>query len=369
MANYVNEKQEKIAQIIKDNKFMIDKYTDSLRFYFVDSITEKGMAKIVKNFDSAMSTTSFIAYIDTTLTHCYKEGIVFMEDGLYFKDLFDRYYINYKDIIRYYEKKEELHIEYKLKDDTKEITYLAACLNGHVFLDILTKICDIDKDYESNTLKVSGDVKKLDIPPEMAKKCKNVIHSASIACGGIGAITAASVVADSVLITTVQVPMVLKLAQIFDLDITEAAAKSIVLNYAATFAGKRVSQFFWGKIPLLGNGINAVTAGGLTEAVGWATVANFYYRWVSDQSKGFASGVKQGYIVASDAYEKKYSSLLEEMKLTKEKYINTNKENQEIMDGYEKYIDYLEGIIGDNLSDIRLLYEKLEKDNEERVSS
>ncbi|MEA2688176.1 MAG: hypothetical protein QOD51_783 [Candidatus Eremiobacteraeota bacterium] len=67
--------------------------------------------------------------------------------------------------------------------------------------------------------------------------------------------------------------MVIALGKVFGIEVTESVAKSMVLTGAATLVGHATSQVLVGWIPVIGNIINAATAAGITEAMGW-TIAN-----------------------------------------------------------------------------------------------
>lgn len=61
--------------------------------------------------------------------------------------------------------------------------------------------------------------------------------------------------------------MIVSLGGVFNLNITESAAKSILASAAATVTGRTVSQFLVGWIPVIGNAINTATAAGVTETI------------------------------------------------------------------------------------------------------
>lgn len=57
--------------------------------------------------------------------------------------------------------------------------------------------------------------KKIPITKEQREKCHAVIHSASVAAGGVGAAGAQIPVADNAVIVPIQVGMIIGLGQIF----------------------------------------------------------------------------------------------------------------------------------------------------------
>lgn len=94
-------------------------------------------------------------------------------------------------------------------------------------------------------------------------KCNLAIHSASAASAVAGAVPIP--VADAIPITTAQVSMVLALGKVFDSNITESTAKGLIGAAASTFVGRSLIKL----IPIVGWGVSAAVAAGVTEAIGW----------------------------------------------------------------------------------------------------
>ena len=95
-------------------------------------------------------------------------------------------------------------------------------------------------------------------------KCHTIIHTASNA-----------------LLTPIQLTMTISLGKVFDIELTETTAKAALGSVAASTIGRAVSQVLIGWIPGLGNAVNATTAAGLTESMGWALAKDF-----DNQSRG-----------------------------------------------------------------------------------
>ena len=91
----------------------------------------------------------------------------------------------------------------------------------------------------------------------------------------MGAGLAQVVAADNLVIVPIQVAMVISLGVVFDVKLSKAAAEAVALTTAATLVGRATSQVLIGWIPIIGNAINAVTAAGITEAMGWAVAGQF----------------------------------------------------------------------------------------------
>lgn len=110
---------------------------------------------------------------------------------------------------------------------------------------------------------------------EEKSRCHRIIHTAAVSAAGVGAGMAMMPGADVPIIIGIEVTMTIALGGVFGVSLTESAAKSIVLSTAGTIAGRGISQGLVGWIPGLGNVINASTAFGVVEALGWAVANDF----------------------------------------------------------------------------------------------
>lgn len=117
--------------------------------------------------------------------------------------------------------------------------------------------------------------KKIDIPSDQMKKCNAIIHSASTAAGTAGAGLAQIPMADSALITPIQIGMIVALGKVFNQKISKTAAQAIISGASASLIGRGLSQILVGWVPVVGNVVNTATAAGITEAIGWIAVDNF----------------------------------------------------------------------------------------------
>lgn len=106
-------------------------------------------------------------------------------------------------------------------------------------------------------------------------KSHKIIHVAAAKAAAAGAGLAQVPGADSMVIIPAQISMIMALAKVFDVSLTESAAKSLLATAGETVAGRGISQFLVGWIPGIGNAINASTAAGITEAIGWVIANNF----------------------------------------------------------------------------------------------
>lgn len=110
---------------------------------------------------------------------------------------------------------------------------------------------------------------------EEKSRCHRIIHTAAVSAAGVGAGMAMMPSADVPIIIGIEVTMTIALGGVFGVSLTESAAKSIVLSTAGTIAGRGISQGLVGWIPGFGNVINASTAFGVVEALGWAVANDF----------------------------------------------------------------------------------------------
>lgn len=108
------------------------------------------------------------------------------------------------------------------------------------------------------------------------EKCNAAIHVASVASGASGFIPLP--VADAVPISAAQVTMVIALGKIFNQELTSAAAKGIVGAAAATFVGRNLVKL----IPVVGWGVSAAVAAGVTEAIGWSVAVDMAKNFRTD---------------------------------------------------------------------------------------
>lgn len=102
------------------------------------------------------------------------------------------------------------------------------------------------------------------------QKVHGVIHTASLAAAGVGAGLAQIPGSDAAVLVPLQTAMIIGIAHVHGVGLDKASATSLLLTFTATMAGRTASQILVGWMPGIGNTINAATAAGLTEAIGWA---------------------------------------------------------------------------------------------------
>ena len=112
---------------------------------------------------------------------------------------------------------------------------------------------------------------KVEIPEPEKTKCNYVIHTASVAAGGIGIAPIPG--ADILPICAVQVTMILGLARIFNVPITKEVAEAQAKAY---MVGNLLAGELSKLVPIFGSATNATVAVGLTEYLGWEVAEDFY---------------------------------------------------------------------------------------------
>ena len=329
------------------------------KIFYAPNIPEKSIQRFIKSFDNHIATTSIVAFMDVTVFGSSKSGIIFTNDGIYYKEYSTKaFYFNYKDIESITtEKNSTTHIYFKSTDIDKLVIYCGS----NALKTIIEQLILIDYEYGQSSQKASGKVKKVDLPEDIQKKCHGIIHGAATACGGVGTGLAQIPLSDNAVIVPIQVGMIVALGKVFDLNITESAAKSIIASAGASITGRAVSQVLLGWIPGLGNAINTATAAGLTEAIGWLAVANFYNRWIEDRNKGRYEGMKDGYAEASGEYERKLRKQADEFICQIRDIEKEREEYEKLMSEYEAYIKELETkcAAAELISEMRNIYSNL----------
>lgn len=109
---------------------------------------------------------------------------------------------------------------------------------------------------------------KVRMPKELEKKCHIAIHTATTAAAAAGAIP--------IPITAAQIAMIISLGKIFDVVLSQSAAKSIASVTITQQAGRALYANILKTIPVAGSVIGATTAAMITEALGWIVADDFY---------------------------------------------------------------------------------------------
>jgi uncharacterized protein (DUF697 family) len=165
-------------------------------------------------------------------------------------------------------------------------------------------------------------------------KCNAIIHTASLAAGGVGAGLAQIPVADAAVIAPIQLTMVVSLGAVFGISLTKVAAQGIISSFGATFAGRMLVRWltFW--IPGLGNFISASTAAALTQAIGRYAVKQF-----EAPGANYDRGKRCGFEEASREYEEKLRRQAEEFTQKDKNFRRHKEEYQKLIVDLQKLIN------------------------------
>ncbi len=111
------------------------------------------------------------------------------------------------------------------------------------------------------------------------EKCHMIIHTAAGAAAASAAVMAQLPSADNVALMGILTTMTISLGLVFDVTLLEHTATSVAAKEFSAFilanCARFVSQWTVGWIPWFGNAINAATAAGIVEAVGWSIANHF----------------------------------------------------------------------------------------------
>lgn len=267
----MTDKSSQLTDILRKHL----KDVDANKLHLKADMTDKMMNNVFKGLKLPMVYDEIIGFWDSTILSSCKSGILFVENGCYIYRMFDStYYVEYDEIRTHEVNDTKLNLVLFNGATIDTGSYDAVTAKGllSLFIDLET----FSKKSNQYTGNKSGPVK--DIKDLITKKeydeCKKVIHAASMACGGIG-LTPHIPLSDTIVITPIQVGMLIKLGNVFNVEMSKATARSILYSCAGSFVGRNISAVTIGWIPVLGNAVNAVTGFSLTEAIGWKFVRDY----------------------------------------------------------------------------------------------
>lgn len=107
------------------------------------------------------------------------------------------------------------------------------------------------------------------------RRCRRIIHGTALAGGFVASGLAQIPGSDNAILVPLEILMVIGLGSVFAIRIRQSYRISIILGTAATMIGRAVSEFLVGWIPLFGNILDAATAIGVIEALGWIIAREF----------------------------------------------------------------------------------------------
>lgn len=323
--------------------------------YVVPNIPEKKIKKARAAYAKNARVDEIVLIIDDSLWGDCKEGLVFTTSGFYIKEMLDKpKYINYMDIeaVKLQYGKNNKAKDAKLEIYTKDngvIQYGDLSIDKVVLKEILDEIIILaNQDLVAKSKQQTGNCKKGLLSKEEEQKCHAIIHTASVAAAGVGTGLAQIPLSDNALIIPIQVTMVISLGAVFNMKLTDSAAKSALTTVATSMIGRSVSQVLCGWIPVAGNAINASTAAAVTETAGWS-IANHFASLTDEERIKYSAEYKQakqeGYETAKAEASVKFEKLKEELERVK-KVLSENKK-------YEYFIigAFAIGIAASNIDD------------------
>lgn len=185
------------------------------------------------------------------------------------------------------------------------------------------------------------------------KQCQIAIHTASVASAAAGAIPVP--IADAVPITAAQVAMALRLGTIFNIQVTKTAAEGLVSAAAATLLGRTLFKL----IPIVGWGVSAAVAAGVTEAIGWMIAVDFAKSSKEPvQSNSTFAGERT---TSERKNDDEFNQLIEGLPKRAGEFFSGQKNVKENKEEYDALIKDFESVLDDLKSDdpIREMYDEL----------
>lgn len=338
------DEMQQMVQIINKHVRAITK-NGSYDYSIFPNITKRHKEKAIKHYDNDISLHNILAFIDETVFHGGKQGLVLMADGFYYRGIMEKSrFFPYSDVSTIRAKPSKLvDLEINCYSSSEPYT-TPTVLDAGAIRDMLMELIQFSTSIGIKSKLSAGkvDAKKPKLSERELKSCHAIIHSASVAAGGVGTGLAQLPGSDNIALLPIQVGMIIALGSVFDINIVESTAKGLIRNFSAAIAGRTISQVLVGWFPGIGNAINTATAAGLTEAIGWMAAKNFSKRREEDKLKGRFEGMERGYEEASEEYEAKLKSQAEHFLRQRKIYEQERDEYEQLLDEYEAYITALE---------------------------
>ena len=107
------------------------------------------------------------------------------------------------------------------------------------------------------------------------RKCHAIIHAAAGSAAAIGGGLANIPGSDAPALLAIQMTMIISLGKVFEVSVAESMAKQMIAEFLGCTVGKTVANILTGWLPGIANAVNATTAAGITEVIGWAAAKEF----------------------------------------------------------------------------------------------
>ena len=126
---------------------------------------------------------------------------------------------------------------------------------------------------------------KVNMSSDLKKECSKVIHTTATAAAAAGAIPIP--MSDTIPITVAQIMMVIQLGKVFDVEISQSVAKSILGVNLARETGRKIVTSALKMFPGVGS------AAALTETMGWIVADDFFRMSKGDKPQDLLNASKE----------------------------------------------------------------------------
>jgi uncharacterized protein (DUF697 family) len=336
------DNRDELVKIISESRSKVVR-NDFGKIYHYTDIPEK-LKKNLLTFDKNFNFDDFVAIYDISVFGNARWGIIFTLYGIYFNEIFVRKYFNYKDIkfmtIKDAKSNRPEEAELIISGD-KEIAKIPSSFIDKIALkELLNTLIETSAKWagKNHTEIPSGIVKDIQLSKEQMAKCHAIIHTASVAAGGVGTGLSQIPLSDNLIIAPIQITMVTSIGAVFNIKVTDGMAKGILSTLAASFIGRGISQLLFGWIPILGNVVNTATAASITEAVGWLAVKHFKDLEKKNKNVDPTIEIITDIKKASEIYEKKFRDQVELFLNQKKVYQGEREEFIKLIEEYENLV-------------------------------
>src|SRR5574344_814487 len=292
---------------------------------------EKGIKNIEKIYDELLKHDDGLLYGEVlgfakffSIGGHLADYMIFTFSGISFiENMGSKYFMNYKDFTNI----DQIPIS---KDYRKY-------LSDEIEIDDLTGLLSSLKAFaaqkqDSECIRPTGIIPKIELP----KKCKIIINSCVASTAGIGAIPIG--VADSALITPIQVAMVISIGVEFGELLSKEQAMSLLKVYTGMLVGRNVSKMVGSFIPVVGWIANAGIDGVITKIMGENVAKTFYIKNLQKNILQKEEGTRRGYKYADLAEE---NTILTDTDKFETGDKNSNSDAGSFLDVYDKCENYI----------------------------
>lgn len=279
----MTKKIKEMISVVRKYDEQIKKGSKIICKSYVAPIPDEVKDQLIKNFDKNIPLNSIVAVYDETLMHSGNAGIVFLDNGFYYKSgIWSKaVYFCYKDA-RGISEIENDNIKFRYGG---EYYTIRTKLNSRAVLKLIDELVKLEWLYELSL----GRKKEEIVPKEIWDKCHSIIHTMTI--GYDMPERRSFLFSNADRFVSLMVEMTVALGKVFGWEISESTAKNY-LEYAmpmleSTVNGRDVSEISQTFIQeVVEEGMNEVEISMFSN--GWVA-ANYFYRiWKkSEESKKY----------------------------------------------------------------------------------